>query len=117
MPAETDRHNTGAPARPLLPNLRKKDGGAGIGRSNRPDLSPADDIANVSLRLVRSACPAPQKHIPEIFDGWTALRSSGRRLCVAASINTQVWTEAESYLGPDAAIAVLAGTIPRTDDC
>ena len=80
------------------------------------ELSQANDIGNVSLALVRAACPALRKHVPDVFDSWTALRSSGRRLCVAAAINTQVWTEAENYLGSDAAIAALAVTVQRAED-
>lgn len=117
-PAEADRHITGAPPRPTLrPSERKMAEAPSAARTDRrPELSQADDIGNVSLGLVRAACPALQKHIPEVFDSWTALRSSGRRLCAAATINTQVWTEAESYLGPDAAIAALAVTVQRADD-
>jgi replication initiation protein RepC len=33
-----------------------------------------------------------------------------------ATINTQVWAEAETYLGADAAIAALAVTIQRADN-
>lgn len=56
------------------------------------------------------------REVPEVFDSWTALRSSGRRLCAAATINMQVWTEAENDLGPEAAIAALAVTVQRVDD-
>ena len=117
-PAETDRHITGAPPRPALPTSEREIvEAASAARTDRtPKLSPADDIASVSLGLVRSACPALQKHIPEIFDSWTGLRSSGRRLCVAATINTQIWTEPDKYLGSDAAIAALAVTMQRADD-
>lgn len=117
-PAEADWLITDAPPRPtLLTSEGKLAEAPSTARTDRrPVLSPADDIGNVSLGLVRSACPALQKHIPEVFDSWTALRSSGRRLCAAATINMQVWTEAESYLGPDAAIAALAVTVQRVDD-
>lgn len=117
-PAETDRLITGAPLRPALltSGRRLAEAPPAAGTDGRPALSPADDIGNVSLGLMRAACPALQKHVPEVFDSWTALRSSGRRLCAAATINTQVWTEAEGYLGPDAAIAALAVTVQRADD-
>lgn len=84
--------------------------------TGRPTSGPSNDICNLSLGLMRAACPVLQNHIPEVFDSWTALRSSGRRLCIAAAINTQVWTEAENYLGPDTAIAALAVTMQRADD-
>ena len=117
-PAETDRLISDAAPRPALPTSERKivDAPSAARTDRRPKWSQADDICNVSLGLVRSACPALQKHIPEVFDSWTALRSSGRRLCVAATINTQVWTEAESYLGPAAAVAALAVTMQRADD-
>ena len=112
---ESQRHTTGT--LPLPASGRKMaEARWTTGTDRRPELSPADDIGNVSLGLVRSACPALQKHIPGIFDSWTALRSSGRRLCTVATINTQVWTEAETYLGPDAAIAALAVTMQRASD-
>jgi len=60
-----------------------------------------NDIGHVSLDLVRSACPALEKHLPHVFDSWAGLRQSGRALCVVGAINTQVWTEAETYLGAD----------------
>jgi len=117
-PAETDRLIADASPRPTIPTSgrRMADAPSAARTDGRPVLSPSDDICNVSLGLVRSACPALQKHIPEVFDSWTALRSSGRRLCAAATINTQVWTEAENYLGSDAAIAALAVTMQRADD-
>ncbi|MES4992422.1 plasmid replication protein RepC [Phyllobacterium sp. 22229] len=80
------------------------------------ELPSRDDIGQVSLDLVRTACPALEKHIPKIFDSWTQLRESGRQLCATAEINAQVWTEAEAYLGPDTAIAALAVTIQRAAD-
>lgn len=117
-PAVTERLISGAPPRPtpLTSGRRLADALAAAGTDGRPALSPVDDIGNVSLGLVRAACPALQKHVPEVFDSWTALRSSGRRLCAAATINAQVWTEAENDLGPDAAIAALAVTVQRADD-
>ncbi|WP_457812520.1 plasmid replication protein RepC [Sinorhizobium meliloti] len=116
--AETDRLIADAPPRPNLSTSgrRMADAPPATRIDGRPALSPSDDIVNVSLGLVRAACPALQKHIPDVFNSWIALRSSGRRLCAAATINTQVWTEAESYLGPDAAIAALAVTMQRADD-
>jgi len=116
--AESERHTTGAPPSLALPTSERRvvEARSAAGTHRRPASSPADDIGNVSLGLVQSACPALQKHIPEIFDSWTALRSSGRRLCTVATINTQVWTEAETYLGPDAAIAALAVTMQRAAD-
>lgn len=75
-----------------------------------------DDIGQVSLDLVRSACPALEKHLPKVFDSWAGLRQSGRALCASADINSQVWSEAETYLGPDSAIAALAVTMQRVDD-
>lgn len=74
------------------------------------------DIGHVSLDLVRSACPALVKHLPQVFDSWAGLRQSGRTLCAAVAINVQVWSEAETDLGPDTAIAALAVTIQRADD-
>ncbi|MHB2267895.1 plasmid replication protein RepC [Aliihoeflea sp. PC F10.4] len=117
-PAETDKIIASVPPRPTqrTSGRRMEEAPPAAGRDGRPALSPADDIGNVSLGLVQTACPSLQKHVPEIFDSWTALRSSGRRLCAAATINTQVWTEAENYLGPDAAIAALAVTVQRADD-
>ncbi|GHD23850.1 plasmid replication protein RepC [Tianweitania populi] len=111
-------HVAGAQPRttPLSPERRRAEAESAARSDQRSKLSPADDIGNVSLDLVQSACPALRKHVPEIFETWTALRSSGRRLCIAAKINTQVWTEAESYLGPDAAIAALAVTMQRAED-
>lgn len=114
-PVEIDRHIPCSG--PHRASERKMTGSPSVARiDRRPELISVDDISNVSLGLVRSACPALQKHIPEIFDSWTTLRSSGRRLCVAATISTQVWIEAESYLGPDTAIAALAVTMQRADD-
>ncbi|MCW8060570.1 plasmid replication protein RepC [Agrobacterium tumefaciens] len=80
------------------------------------DLHFRSDTGHVSLGLVRSACPALEDQIPRIFDSWTVLRASGYRLCAAAQINAQVWTEAEAYLGLDTAIAALAVTIQRAAD-
>lgn len=116
--AESQRHTAGALPRPALPTSGRKiaEARSAVRTHRSPDLSLGDDIGNVSLGLVRSACPSLQEHIPEIFDSWTELRSSGRRLCVAATINTQVWTEAETYLGPDGAIAALAVTMQRAED-
>lgn len=78
--------------------------------------SGADEITHVSLALVRTACPALAAHVPQVFDSWTELCQSGRRLCAAAAINPQVWTEAETHLGPDTAIAALAVTVQRAED-
>lgn len=116
--AEASGHTRGAPPNLTLPTSEREMARApSSARTDRlAEVRPADDIGNVSLGLVRSACPTLQKHIPEVFDSWTALRSSGRRLCAAATINTQVWTEAENYLGPDAAIVALAVTMQRADD-
>lgn len=89
-------------------------------RAAAVDPSPStirdDDIGQVSLDLVRSACPALEKHLPKVFDSWAGLRQSGRALCASADINSQVWSEAETYLGPDSAIAALAVTMQRADD-
>lgn len=117
-PARTDPHTSSAVARSALQTSGRKmaEGRFATAPTRRPDFPPADDIGNVSLGLVQSACPALQKHIPDIFNNWTALRSAGRRLCALATINTQVWTEAETYLGADTAIVALAVTMQRADD-
>jgi replication initiation protein RepC len=109
---------TDAPPTFTLPAFRKSRENAHptAPTDGMPALRPVEDIGNVSLGLVRAACPALQKYDPDVSDSWTALRSSARRLCAAAAINTQVWTEAEINLGPDAAITALAVTIQRADD-
>lgn len=114
----TVTHIAGAQPRPtpIASERRRAEAGSAARTDQWSELSPADDIGNVSLELVQSACPALRKHVPEVFETWMALRSSGRRLCIAATINTQVWTEAETYLGPDAAIAALAVTMQRAED-
>lgn len=114
----TVRHITGAQPGPtsFASGKRRAEVGSAARSDQRSELNPADDIGNVSLELVQCACPALRKHVPEVFETWMALRASGRRLCVAAAINTQVWSEAESYLGPDAAIAALAVTMQRAED-
>jgi len=95
---------------------RRAEVGSAARRDDRTKLSSTDDIGSVSLELVQSACPTLRKHVPDVFETWSALRASGRRLCIAAAINTQVWTEAESTLGPDAAIAALAVTMQRAEE-
>ncbi|KAB2684415.1 plasmid replication protein RepC [Brucella tritici] len=103
--------------RPLLTSEREMKGAPSAARTDlTTELNQANDIGNISLALVRAACPALQKHCPDVFENWTALCSSGPRLCVAATINTQVWTEAENHLGSDTAIAALAVTVQRAED-
>lgn len=94
--------------RPVRRHVEKNDRSSSTAGNN--------DIGHVSLDLVRSACPALEKHLPHVFDSWAGLRQSGRALCAVAAINTQVWTEAETYLGADTAIAALAVTMQRADD-
>lgn len=110
FPASTHRPQRHEPMSPS----ERRSGGSGLVDPNT--LRSGDEITNVSLALVRTACPALAGHIPQAFDSWTELRQSGRRLCAAASINPQVWTEAETHLGPDIAIAALAVTMQRAED-
>ncbi|MEO4002104.1 plasmid replication protein RepC [Mesorhizobium sp. CAU 1732] len=101
---------------PTSPSERRSKG-SGQADADGPNTlrSGGDEITNVSLALVRTACPALAFHVPQVFDSWAQLRQSGRRLCAAASINPQVWTEAETHLGPDTAIAALAVTVQRAE--
>lgn len=81
----------------------------------RPQDVLADDLQHISLPLVQDACPKLAAYVPGAFDSWTSLRESGRDLCGAAGINSQVWQEALGVLGPDLAIAALAVTIQKHD--
>ncbi|WP_322996524.1 plasmid replication protein RepC [Castellaniella sp.] len=71
------------------------------------------DVLNISLSLVKSACPEIAETLPEAFASWIALRGSGQSLCRMAYINPQVWEEAQMQLGPDLAIAALAVTVQK----
>ncbi|WP_322996473.1 plasmid replication protein RepC [Castellaniella sp.] len=71
------------------------------------------DVLNISLSLVKSACPEIADTLPEAFASWIALRGSGQSLCRMAYINPQVWEEAQMQLGPDLAIAALAVTVQK----
>lgn len=73
-----------------------------------------DDIRNISLSLVQSACPNVAEMAPDAFKNWMSLRGSGSVLCRIATINPQVWQEAQQTLGVDLAIAAMTLTVERS---
>lgn len=72
-----------------------------------------DDIVNISLPLLKLACPNLAETLPGSFDNWSAFRISGASMCVIASINPQVYHEAQQVLGANLALAALALTAER----
>ena len=71
------------------------------------------DVLQLSIGLVRDACPAIETLAPGALSHWQCLRDSGYALCVGADINTQVFDEAAIHLGPDIAIAATAVTVQK----
>lgn len=94
-----------------LGEYRQSETSSRIGRSNHVD--PKDDLLNISLPLLKAACPAVLELIPAAFASWPRLFSAGRTLCDLASINPQVFAEASDLLGPDLAITALTVTVER----
>ena len=79
-----------------------------------PGRVPAnDDVLQLSIGLLRDACPAINAIAPGALDHWQTLRDSGHALCAGTDINTQVFDEASIVLGPDIAIAATAVTIQK----
>ncbi|TCQ02650.1 replication initiation protein RepC [Rhizobium sp. PP-F2F-G36] len=76
-------------------------------------VTSGDDVRNISLPLVRDACPAIAESLPDAVQSWSNLINSGRALCVLSGINPQVWQEACSTLGQHVAIAAVAVTFQR----
>ena len=87
------------------------------GASYKPDVTPAgthgDDVLQLSIGLLRTACPAIETLAPGALQHWQMLRDSGHVLCAGADINRQVFDEASDALGPDIAIAATAVTIQK----
>jgi replication initiation protein RepC len=73
-----------------------------------------DDIRNISLSLIQSACPNVAEMVPDAFTNWMSLRGSGALLCRLATINPQVWQEAQHVLGVDMAIAAMTLIVERS---
>ena len=71
------------------------------------------DIFNISLPLVKQACPEIAETLPDVFASWSSLRGANQPLCRMAYINPQVWEEAKSQLGVDLAIVALSVTVQR----
>lgn len=89
-------------------------GGCGGEQDRKAARKAADsDILNISLPLVRQACPDLADTLPDMFASWSGLRAASQPLCRMAYINPQVWEEAKSQLGADLAIAALAVTVQR----
>jgi len=84
--------------------------------SQQETVAVSDDLHNISLPLIKAACPALSEYIPGVFDDWSRLRGSGHDLCRLASINPQVWQEALSVLGANLAVAALAVTLQKSSD-
>ena len=86
------------------------------GRQSRPGTAgkPAgDDVPQLSIGLLRNACPAINGIAPGALEHWQTLRESGHALCMGADINPQVFDEASYTLGPDIAIAAIAVTVQK----
>ncbi|NTA59818.1 replication protein C [Agrobacterium tumefaciens] len=73
-----------------------------------------NDIENISLPLIRDACPQLATWLPHALGHWSTLRRAGSELCTLVSINPQVYREAQDLLGPDLAVVALALTVERT---
>ena len=84
-------------------------GAAGFGDGDRGD----DDVLQLSIGLVRDACPAINAIVPGALDHWQTLRDCGHALCAGTDINPQVFDEASQALGPDIAIAAIAVTVQK----
>ena len=72
-----------------------------------------DDVLQLSIGLLREACPAIKAIAPDALDHWQILRNSGHALCAGTDINPQVFEEASQALGPDIAIAATAVTVQK----
>ena len=72
-----------------------------------------DDVLQLSIGLLRDACPAIEGAAPGALSHWQILRDSGHALCAGADINPQVFDEASNVLGPDIAIAATAVTVQK----
>lgn len=75
---------------------------------------PREDLINVSLPLVKAACRNVLGMMPEAFSSWNTFRNAGPSLCRIASINPQVFEEAQGRLGNELAITALAITVERS---
>ena len=71
------------------------------------------DVLQLSIGLVREACPAIETLAPGALSHWQHLRDSAYALCAGTDINTQVFDEAATHLGPDIAIAATAVTVQK----
>ena len=72
-----------------------------------------NDVLQLSIGLVRNACPTINETLPNALVDWHTLRESGFALCATANINPQVFQEATNTLGPDIAIAATAVTVQK----
>lgn len=114
--APTDnQHSLSTPSRRKVASERREKEFGSVRSDIGREAAGENDVARISLALVREACPALETWIPKIFDDWSTLRGAALALCSPMAINPQVWREAETYLGPDTAIAALAVTIQRTE--
>ena len=77
------------------------------------DAAADNDILQLSIGLVRNACPTINEAVPNALVDWHTLRESGFALCATANINPQVLQEATNTLGPDIAIAATAVTVQK----
>ena len=94
---------------------RNPDIGAAKGPSGMTASAAAesDDVLQLSIGLLRAACPAINGAAPGALEHWQTLRDSGHALCAGADINPQVFDEASDILGPDIAIAATAVTVQK----
>ena len=107
---ETDRHTDDLATQPKVEINEDHTRADGL------DFAAADnDILQLSIGLVRDACPVINKATPGALDNWQALRESGNALCASANINPQVFHEASNTLGPDIAIAATAVTVQKAN--
>ncbi|TCK19812.1 replication initiation protein RepC [Ancylobacter aquaticus] len=89
-------------------------GGGGVEQDRKAARKAADsEILNITLPLVKQACPDVAGALPDIFASWSSLRRANQPLCRMAYINPQVWEDAKSQLGDDVAIIALAVTVQR----
>lgn len=101
-------------------DVRSADDKSGVARSE-PQVSapgsrsdPSDDIKNISLPLVKDACPHAADFIPDAFASWAAFRSHVDTMCRITSINPQVLEEARMFLGADLAAVAVALTLQKS---
>ena len=107
---ETDRPADDLAAQPKDETNTGYAGSAGLNAA-----ATDNDVLQLSIGLVRNACPTIKEAAPGALDNWQALRASGPALCGAANINPQVFQEASNTLGPDIAIAATAVTLQKAN--